>query len=123
MSTSNPQQSHLTLIVDFHLQPHLIPQWKSAHRPVWSACALEPNCLLFDVFVDPEDPGHFTLVEIWDATKQWFLEVQMKKEYYAELWRKTEWMYCEPRVVRFAERLGEGASHRKGYWEGSVCMD
>ena len=44
----------------------------------------------------------------------------MKKEYYAELWRKTEWMYREPRVVRFAERLGEGASYRRGYVEGAM---
>ena len=123
MPNSNPQQSQLTLFVDFHIQPHLVPEWKSAHRPVWSACALEPNCLLFDVFSDPEDPGHFTLVEVWNATKEWFLEVQMKKDYYSELWRETERMYCEPRIVRFAERLGEGASYRRGYLEGARCMD
>ena len=123
MSNSNSQQPQLTLFVDFHIQPHLVREWKSAHRPVWSPFALEPECLLFDVFSDPEDPGHFTLVEVWNATKEWFLEVQMKKDYYSELWRETERMYCEPRIVRFAERLGEGASYRRGYLEGARCMD
>lgn len=47
----------------------------------------------------------------------------MEKDYYAELWRKTEWMYRTPRVVRFAERLGEGASYRRGFLEGARCMD
>jgi len=120
---SHPQQSQLTLFVDFFIQPHLIPQWKAAHRPVWAVCAREPNCLLFDVFEDPEDRGHFTLVEVWRATKQWFLEVQMTKDYYAELWQKTEHTYRADRVVRFAERLGEGSSYRKEYLDGAECMD
>jgi quinol monooxygenase YgiN len=120
---SNPAKPQLTLFVDFFIQPHLIDQWKQGHRPVWAACAHEPNCLLFDVFSDPDDPGHFTLVEVWSATKQWFLEVQMQKEYYAELWRKTEHTYRAPRIVRFAERLGEGASYRRGYLKGARCMD
>lgn len=46
----------------------------------------------------------------------------MKKDYYAELWRKTEHMYQAPRIVRFAERLGEGSCYRKKYLEGAECM-
>lgn len=115
--------AQLTLFVDFSIQPHMIDAWKEGHRPVWAACAREPNCLLFDVFEDPEDRGHFTLVEVWQATKQWFLEEQMTKDYYSDLWQKTEHTHRQPRVIRFAERLGEGSSYRSGYLEGAACMD
>jgi len=115
--------AQLTLFVDFSIQPHMIDAWKEGHRPVWAACAREPNCLLFDVFEDPEDRGHFTPVEVWQATKQWFLEEQMTKDYYSDLWQKTEHTHRQPRVIRFAERLGEGSSYRSGYLEGAACMD
>jgi len=47
----------------------------------------------------------------------------MTKDYYAELWQKTEHTYRADRVVRFAERLGEGSSYRKEYLDGAECMD
>ena len=122
MSQTQPQPQ-LTLFVDFYIQPQLIEKWKEGHHPVWDACAKEPKCILFDVFEDPEDRGHFTLVEVWDATKQWFLEEQMTKSYYDELWQKTEFTYRKARVIRFAERLGEGGSYKSRYLEGSRCMD
>jgi quinol monooxygenase YgiN len=120
MSHPRPQ---LALFVDFFIQPHMINQWKEGHRPVWAGCAQEPNCLLFDIFEDPEDRGHFTVVEVWGATKQWFLEEQVTKDYYNELWQRTEHTYRKPRVVRFAERLGEGSSYRLRYLEVAKCMD
>lgn len=57
-------KKQLTLFVDFYIQPYRIEEWKEAHRPVWAACAKEPECLLFDVFHDPEDLGHFRLFEV-----------------------------------------------------------
>lgn len=120
---SQQQQPQLTLFVDFYIQPQLIEKWKEGHRPVWAACAKEPKCILFDVFEDSEDRGHFTLVEVWDATKQWFLEEQMTKSYYDTLWQNTEFTYRKARHIRFAERLGEGSSYKSGYLKGAACMD
>jgi quinol monooxygenase YgiN len=116
-------QPQLTLFVDFYIQPHMIEQWKEGHRPVWAACAREPECLFFDVFEDPQDRGHFTLVEVWAATKRWFMEEQTTKAYYGELWQKTEFTYRKMRVIRFAERLGEGSSYRSAFLEGVRGMD
>jgi quinol monooxygenase YgiN len=129
--------NHLTLFVDFYICPHLIEAWKEGHRPVWAACAQEPECLLFDVvrplfpirgllasknsililpqFNDSSDPGHFRLVEVWNATKEWFVEKQLTKPYYAELWAKTEWTYRKDRRIGYMERLGEGFSWRREY--------
>ncbi|KAK5168833.1 uncharacterized protein LTR77_006142 [Saxophila tyrrhenica] len=84
-----PPHPQLTLFVDFYVQEHLIADWKEAHRPVWDHCAKEPECLLFDVFEDPTDIGLFRLVEVWNATQQWFESEQLSKPYYATLWEKS----------------------------------
>ncbi len=55
----------LTLFVEFRVDPKDIPAFKEAHRPVWAACAAEPECLFFDVFQDPEVLGRFKFVEVW----------------------------------------------------------
>ena len=112
----------LTLFVNFYIQPHLIPQWKAAHRPVWEACGQELECLLFDVFEDPNEAGHFRLLEVWNATREWFETVQLKKEYYGKLWEESRptWRIGKEVEIEYWERLGEGCSWREGYLEGAV---
>ncbi|KAK5710195.1 hypothetical protein LTR17_019085 [Elasticomyces elasticus] len=100
----------LTLFVDFHVQPSLIEAWKSAHRPVWKACSREPECLLFDVFHDPLDPGHFRLVEVWSRDRAWFETHQLTKPYYAELWERSRPTWEREVEIQYLERevLGGG---------------
>ncbi|KAK4613840.1 hypothetical protein CLAFUW4_09231 [Fulvia fulva] len=54
----------LTLFVTLKIKPSLIEEFKAAHRPVWAACAKEPECLFFDVFQDPAEPDKFRFVEV-----------------------------------------------------------
>ena len=68
----------VTLFVTFTVHPSNIEAWKSAHRPVWAACAKEPKCLLFDVFSDSKQPGRFRLVEVWTHTRESFEKVSVK---------------------------------------------
>ncbi|KAK5102483.1 hypothetical protein LTR70_000339 [Exophiala xenobiotica] len=84
-----PPQKQLTLFVTFHVQPSRIEEWKTAHRPVWAACAAEPECIYFDVFQSAEKPGQFRLVEVWDESREWFETKQLTKPYYATLWEKS----------------------------------
>lgn len=86
---STTPQKQLTLFVNFFIQPLLIEHWKAAHRPVWVACAKEPECLLFDVFQDPDQPGHFRLVEVWSRDREWFEKEQLTKGYYETLWERS----------------------------------
>lgn len=65
-----PPKKQLTLFVDFWIDPSLIEDFKAAHRPVWAACAAEPECLLFDVFQDPAEPGRFRFVEVWSEGRE-----------------------------------------------------
>ncbi|KAF2462779.1 uncharacterized protein BDR25DRAFT_247797, partial [Lindgomyces ingoldianus] len=77
--TSPAPPKQLTLFVTFHIHPHLIPTFLSAHRPVWAACTPEPECLLFDVFQDPSRPGRFRFVEVWSRDREWFEREQLTK--------------------------------------------
>jgi quinol monooxygenase YgiN len=115
-------QKQLTLFVTFSILPTHIPAWLTAHRIVWSHVATEPRCLLFDVFQDPDSPGRFRLVEVWDCDKEWFENVQLKKEYYKTLWEQTEWMYEGERRIEYLERFGEGCVFRERYLEGGKKM-
>lgn len=113
----------VTLFVDFYVQPSRIEEWKEAHRPVWKACGLEKELLLFDVFQDPEDPRHFRLVEVWNGDQKWFETQQLTKPYYDELWAKSKPTWAKEMQIMFLERLGEGCSYRSGYLDGGEKMD
>ena len=100
----------------------MIEEFKAAHRPVWAACAAEPECVLFDVFQDPEQPGRFRLVEVWDATREWFETKQLTKPYYATLWQRSKPTWEKDMAIEYFERDGEGCSYRKGYLDGGALM-
>jgi hypothetical protein len=51
--------NQLTLFITFTLATESVEAWKAAHRPIWAACANEQECLLFDLFSDPQNPGDF----------------------------------------------------------------
>ncbi len=80
-------KKQLTLFVTIQVAPRDIEAFKAAHRPVWAACANEPECLLFDVFQDPETPGRFRFVEVWSESREWFEQKQLTKPYYETLWQ------------------------------------
>lgn len=118
-STSAPTPQ-LTLFVTFHIDPTRTEEFKAAHRPVWAACAAEPECLLFDVFrdQDADRPGRFRFVEVWAATRAWFEAVQLTKPYYAALWPRSRPTWEREVEIEYFERVGEGFAFREGYLLG-----
>lgn len=112
------KSKQLTVFVTFHVKPDLIEDFKAAHRPAWAAVALEPECLLFDVFQDPEKPGRFRFVEVWNGSRTWFENEQLTKPYYATLWEKSKPTWEEKIQVEYFEREGEGFIFKKGYLDG-----
>lgn len=108
----------LTLFVEFNVKPDMIEQFKEAHRPVWAACGSEPECILFDVFQDPDKPGRFRFVEVWSKDREWFEQHQLTKPYYETLWAKSKPTWEKEMVIEYFEREGEGCSFRQGYLDG-----
>ena len=70
-----PSNKQLTVFVTIHVSPSEVEKFKEAHRPVWKNCSEEPECLLFDVFQDPEVKGRFRFIEIWNESREWFEKV------------------------------------------------
>lgn len=112
-----------TVFVTFHIRPAQIEEFKAAHRPVWAACAAEPQCLLFDVFQDPAKPGLFRFVEVWNESREWFEKHQMTKSYYEPLWAKSRPTWEKEPVLEYFEREGEGCIFRQAYLDGGKQMD
>jgi quinol monooxygenase YgiN len=83
INMSSPSVSYtgkqFTLFVTFHVAPDNIERFKEAHRPLWRHCADEPECLLFDVFQDLEEPGRFRFVEVWNQSREWFEKVRSRR--------------------------------------------
>lgn len=116
-------QKQLTLFVTFKIKPDRIDEFKAAHRPVWTACAAEPECLFFDIYQDPKEPGKFRFVEVWSKSREWFEKEQMTKAYYRELWPKSQPTWEEEPKLEFYEREGEGCSYKKAFLEQSQPSD
>lgn len=106
---------NLTLFVTFHIKPDQIEQWKAAHRPVWAACAAEPECIYFEVFENPSKPGQMRLVEVWNESREWFETQQLTKPYYATLWEKSKPTWEKEIEIEYFERLGEGMSFKEEF--------
>lgn len=106
-----------------HAKPDRTAEFKAAHRPVWAACAQEPECLLFDVFQDPKQPGLFRFVEIWNESREWFETKQLTKPYYDIPWPKLRPMWEQEVEIEFYEREGEECSFWTGYLDGGDCID
>lgn len=113
----------VTLFVDFYVQPDRIEEWKQAHRPVWAACGNEKELLLFDVYEDPEEKGHFRLLEVWNGDREWFETHQLTKSYYDTLWAKSKPTWAKEMKITYMDRLGEGCCYRKAYIDGGECKD
>ncbi|KAI1077746.1 hypothetical protein F5B20DRAFT_252015 [Whalleya microplaca] len=113
----------LTIFVTFYIKPSMVEEFKIAHRPVWAACAAEPECILFDVFRDPEQPGYFRFIEVWNESREWFETKQLTKPYYTILWEKSKPTWEKDMVIEWFEREGEGCSYRKQYLDGGKLMN
>lgn len=119
-TTNSAPKQHLTLFVTFHIKPHHIEDWKAAHRPVWAACAAEPECIYFDVFQNPTKPGDFRLVEVWNASRKWFETKQLTKDYYSTLWERSKPTWESEVEIEYWERLGEGMSYKEDFLAGGI---
>lgn len=50
-----------------------------------------------EVMQSADEPGVVRLVEGWTQSKEWCMEVQIKKPYYAPYVEETEKMWIKPR--------------------------
>jgi len=118
-----PSNKQLTVFVTIHVSPSDVEKFKEAHRPVWKNCSEEPECLLFDVFQDPEVKGRFRFIEIWNESREWFEKEQMTKSYYGSLWENSKPLWTKDIQIEYFQREGEGCSWSDEYLAGGKRME
>ncbi|KAK4944559.1 hypothetical protein LTR10_015993 [Elasticomyces elasticus] len=96
-----------------------IDKFLDAFRTCWLAVCKEPECVYFDVFHSQIDPGLFHFVEVWTKDNDWFMEVQIKKEYYKPYWDITRPLWVN-RDLHVYDRLSGYNFVDDSYLEGSV---
>ncbi|KAH7138633.1 hypothetical protein B0J11DRAFT_20977 [Dendryphion nanum] len=102
MTSAGP---NFSLHVNITVAPENVAKFLQALKPAYEGVLLEPENIFFEVYQDPANPGAFRFVENWNATPQWFQEVQLKKEYYGPYLAITEPMWTKPRTFEIFERM------------------
>ncbi|KAI1639949.1 hypothetical protein F4809DRAFT_20993 [Biscogniauxia mediterranea] len=96
----------MSLQVTVHIAPENVDKFLAAFKPVFDKVAAEPECMFFEVYRSPEEPGKISWVENWSKSKEWFLKNQITKEYYKDYLNATEPLFIKPRETRVLERAG-----------------
>ena len=102
MSVSDTQypDEPICLEVIFHIKEGHTGQFLQELQAVIELVVIEPQCLDFCVFQDPENLNRVRVTETWTSRK--FLEeVQMKKHYYVPYFTKVEPMWSHPLQMQF----------------------
>lgn len=66
-----------SLHVSIFLSPADVPKFFEAFNPVFEAVVKEPELLYFEVFQDPDDEGHLSWVENWNASPEWLMTLRI----------------------------------------------
>ncbi|KAI0974058.1 hypothetical protein F4678DRAFT_396168 [Xylaria arbuscula] len=95
-----------SLHVTVYIAPENVDRFLAAFKPVFNKVVAEPECLFFEMYQSPQEPGKLSWVENWSKSPEWFLENQVTKDYYKEYFAITEAMFTKPREFQFLERVG-----------------
>ncbi|KAF2707230.1 hypothetical protein K504DRAFT_535755 [Pleomassaria siparia CBS 279.74] len=95
----------ISLHVHITIDPSNVEKFLEALKPGYEGVIAEPENTYFEVFHNPENPGEFKFVENWNGTKEWFMNVQMKKPYYEPYLAITEPMFIKERTFEIWGRM------------------
>ncbi|KAH9892342.1 hypothetical protein F4778DRAFT_316826 [Xylariomycetidae sp. FL2044] len=106
MASSPKKPTGFSLQVTVFVAPENEASFFSHFKPVFDKVVAEPECLFFEVYKDPAEPGRLSWVEDWSESKEWFMEHQITKSYYKDYLEATEAMFIKPREVKILDRAG-----------------
>jgi quinol monooxygenase YgiN len=112
-------QSGVTHVGTIKIDPANVQKFLEAFRVCWLAVCKEQDCIYFDVFHSQTEPGMFHFVEVWSKDNEWFMEVQITKDYYKPYWDITRPLWMD-RDLHVYNRLSGWNFVDDRYLEGSV---
>ncbi|KAI0479634.1 hypothetical protein F4859DRAFT_513138 [Xylaria cf. heliscus] len=101
-----PLTTGWSLHVTVYIAPENVGRFLAAFKPVFNKVVAEPECLFFEMYQSPQEPGKLSWVENWSKSPEWFLENQVTKDYYKEYFAITEAMFTKPREFEILDRVG-----------------
>ncbi|KAI1363057.1 hypothetical protein F5Y08DRAFT_253805 [Xylaria arbuscula] len=101
-----PVATGFSLHVTVYIAPENVDRFLAAFKPAFDKVVAEPECLFFELYQSPQEPGKLSWVENWSKSPEWFLENQMTKDYYKGYLAITEAMFTKPREFQILERVG-----------------
>jgi quinol monooxygenase YgiN len=69
------QLDRFCLQVTIYIKESDVPKFFEYMKPVFDHVTAEPECLYFELFQDPTDPGTISWVENWDKSPEKFMSV------------------------------------------------
>ena len=119
--TSQPFKMHpgVTHTGTIKVAPVDIDKFLEALRTCWLEVCREPECLFFDVFHSQAEPGTFHFIEVWSKDNDWFMDVQIKKDYYKPYWDVTRPMWIS-RDMHTYDRLAGWSFIDEKYLQGAI---
>lgn len=75
MSLQLPDLPSFSLQVTVYFKPEDVPKFYEAMKPVFEKVTAEPECLYFEMFEDPSEPGKISWIENWAKSPHWVLTV------------------------------------------------
>ncbi|KAF9041982.1 hypothetical protein BDZ89DRAFT_1128671 [Hymenopellis radicata] len=107
-------ENHLLDIV-ITIPSSKLDEFLEAFRPAYDGVIAEKENTLFELSIrEDKEAGEVVihLVEAWTCTLEWFMGVQVKKEYYKAYFAITEPMFTKERQANVWKRV-ERFSHSK----------
>lgn len=65
----------MSLHVTYYIEPSKVDDFLAALKPAYDGVIAEPECIFFEVYQSPDNPGVFKFVENWNCTTEWFMNV------------------------------------------------
>ncbi|CAO2657939.1 Nn.00g071990.m01.CDS01 [Neocucurbitaria sp. VM-36] len=112
----------ISVHVNITVAPENVSKFLELFKPCYEAVTAEPECVFFEVYHNPAAPGQFRFVENWNASAEWFKDVQLQKDYYKPYVANTEPLWITPRVVEVYDRMpgSEWLTLKKEFTEAST---
>ncbi|KAK8076004.1 hypothetical protein PG994_003276 [Apiospora phragmitis] len=113
-------KSSVSVHVKITVDPSKTEDFLSALKVIYEKTKLEPLNTFLEVYRDDKAPGVFKLVENWNTTADYMMNVQVKKDYYESYYAALQPILMKAPEVEMFNRMPENewASVRKEFYPG-----
>ncbi|KAL2795204.1 hypothetical protein BJX66DRAFT_173054 [Aspergillus keveii] len=106
MSSHDGDKDSISLQVTVYLAEKDLDTFFEALGSVFNQIASEPYCTLFEVYQSQEDKGQILMLKNWSSTREWLVDVGMRRPYLDEYHAITEPLFLRPKDTKILDRKG-----------------